>query len=374
MRRRGGSQVEPLRLYQLVVMLFTEAARIRDTDTMPDIRAFQEYLIKHFSELQHRVLASGIAESQWDKARYALCTLLDEAVSDTGWGAGVWARNSLLMHFYGENHGGERFFSLLEQIELDLPREQQLAEVFYLCLALGLEGRYRIQPDGNTQLESIRRRLYLTLNERRVHESEPRKRFFSRFWRNRTIVLGTLSLLVFSVSCISLAYFQTALEHQHQRLQKLAIKENQPNWAQQLADTEAADIRSGALQLVKKDDGVRVILSSGAYFASGSADISAAQRELLQRLGNSIQRLPVSVRVIGHSDNLASGHKWRSNQVLSLARARTVMKALTLPLRFTVTAEGRGSSEPLVANDNADNRARNRRVDIFITPLNLVSR
>ncbi|CAI2398884.1 Inner membrane lipoprotein YiaD precursor [Serratia proteamaculans] len=364
-------EVQPPRLYQLASVLLTEAVRIRDIRTMPDIAAFQAGLIELFVDLECKVLKAGISEQLWDKARYALCTLLDETVSDTPWGAGVWARNSMLMHFYGENLGGERFFSLLEQVEQNVPEELPLAEIFYLCLALGLEGRYRIQPDGEKKLVFVRRQLYMKINEFNDIEPEQpgwRRVFFARH-KQKVLPVSIIffALLIFGMLQLGL---QTSLEHQRQRLQGILAHERQHNWVLQLAEIESADIRSGALQLVKEGEAVRIILNNGAFFASGSAEIPVFQRDVLKRLGNSIQSLPVRVSVVGHSDNIASGRKWPSNQVLSQARARAVMSALALRSTFPVVAEGKGDREPLVSNDNADNRARNRRVEIFITPLN----
>ena len=50
-------------------------------------------------------------------ARYVVCTMLDEAASrDTPWGAGVWARQSLLVMFHNETWGGEKVFQLLARL------------------------------------------------------------------------------------------------------------------------------------------------------------------------------------------------------------------------------------------------------------------
>jgi outer membrane protein OmpA-like peptidoglycan-associated protein len=71
------------------------------------------------------------------------------------------------------------------------------------------------------------------------------------------------------------------------------------------------------------------------------------------------------VRVVGHTDNTGSD---AINEPLSLRRADTVR--LFLEDRGIKTSRietvGRGSREPLAANDTADNRARNRRVEIFL--------
>ncbi len=50
-------------------------------------------------------------------ARYALCTVIDEAVLNTPWGAqSDWAGQSLLVTFHRESGGGDKFFRVLERV------------------------------------------------------------------------------------------------------------------------------------------------------------------------------------------------------------------------------------------------------------------
>ena len=76
------------------------------------------------------------------------------------------------------------------------------------------------------------------------------------------------------------------------------------------------------------------------------------------------------VTVAGHTDNVPiSTKRFRSNWDLSTARAVSVAHELleNAPLdetRFVVI--GHADTRPLAPNDTAENRARNRRVDISI--------
>lgn len=356
--------------HQLAEGIFVEAARLHALPQMPNLSALRQRLIAYLTDFQRQVADAGLSAPQIYMAHYALCTLLDEAIGDTGWGRGVWGSNSLLMHFYGESHGGERFFSLLEQAE-EVGNESLIA-LFYLCLVLGLEGRYRILPDGEAQLMAIRQRLYRRLNTQcRAPAPQGWRRFFSRLGGRRNWLCGAALLGLASVCLLQLSLL-SAVDRQHQRLQTLVATPRQPALVHLLADALAEDIRNGALELAAEGRGARIILNSGAFFASGGTEISPLQRNLLQRLAANLQPLPVAVRIVGHSDNVSVSRKWQSNRALSLARARTVMDALAPPdteSPFSLVAEGRGADEPLVANDNADNRARNRRVEIYITPL-----
>uniref|UniRef100_UPI0035C666F8 type IVB secretion system protein IcmH/DotU n=1 Tax=Serratia quinivorans TaxID=137545 RepID=UPI0035C666F8 len=369
--RTGRAKIRsPVSPHQLAEGIFVEAVRLSELRSMANLPALRQRLGAQLTDFQRQAADAGLSPQQVYMANYALCTLLDEAIGDTGWGSGVWGSNSLLMHFYGESHGGERFFSLLAQAEE--ANNESLLALFYLCLALGLEGRYRVLPDGEAQLMTIRQRLYRRLNTQcRVPAPQGWRRFFSRLGGRRSWLCG-VALLGLASACLLQLNLLSAVDHQHQRLQTLAAAPRQPSLVQLLATALAEDIRNGALELAAEGRGARIILNSGAFFASGGTEISPLQRNVLQRLAANLQPLPVAVRIVGHSDNVSVSRKWQSNRALSLARARTVMHALAPPdaeSSFSLVAEGRGADEPLVANDNADNRARNRRVEIYITPL-----
>ena len=74
---------------------------------------------------------------------------------------------------------------------------------------------------------------------------------------------------------------------------------------------------------------------------------------------------PTMVRVVGHTDNTGSD---AINDPLSLRRAESVRGYLAdRGVRSDrIEVAGRGSREPLVSNDTAESRAKNRRVEIFL--------
>jgi chemotaxis protein MotB len=76
------------------------------------------------------------------------------------------------------------------------------------------------------------------------------------------------------------------------------------------------------------------------------------------------------MRIEGHTDNVPiRTAKFRSNWELSTARASTVIAFLIETLAYDPTqlsAAGYGEFHPRAPNDSAENRARNRRVDIVI--------
>jgi chemotaxis protein MotB len=115
---------------------------------------------------------------------------------------------------------------------------------------------------------------------------------------------------------------------------------------------------------------VTISLEGSVAFEPGVADINSKAFPALKGIGKLINKIPNAVRVEGHSDNAPiSTPKFPSNWELSIARAVNVTKHLIAhanvsPLRLS--AAGYGDSRPLLPNDTANHKAKNRRVEIVL--------
>jgi type VI secretion system protein ImpK len=114
-----------------------------------------------------------------------------------------------------------------------------------------------------------------------------------------------------------------------------------------------------------------VRIRGDGLFDSGSTAIKPVHHTLLLRIAEALKTEPGKVLVTGHTDNIPIKRSLRfpSNWHLSQQRAEAVVKMLVAAgagaaERFT--AEGRADKEPLVSNDTAEGRARNRRVEIIL--------
>ena len=107
-----------------------------------------------------------------------------------------------------------------------------------------------------------------------------------------------------------------------------------------------------------------VPLQGKVFFDFSSKDITKESEDILRQLISEFYLRGKTVMVItGHADNVGTNE---FNQKLSLERAESVRKKLIL---FGMNADqvsisGKGEEEPLVPNDSAENRAKNRRVEI----------
>jgi type VI secretion system protein ImpK len=133
----------------------------------PDLGQLRERLAQAVRTFETEAREAGVPVESIAAARYALCTLLDEAIAGTAWGSGVWGSRSLLVAFHNEASGGEKFFLVLQRLSEDPARHLDLLELMYLCLALGLEGRFRLADQGQAQLATLRERLLQLIRQHR---------------------------------------------------------------------------------------------------------------------------------------------------------------------------------------------------------------
>ncbi len=116
--------------------------------------------------------------------------------------------------------------------------------------------------------------------------------------------------------------------------------------------------------------GIQLILDDRLLFDSGSADLTPAGRSLLHKVAKVIRPLDRYIRVEGHTDNVPiATRRYPSNWDLSTARAVRVVKYMVLRGGIApqhLAAAGYGASRPRAANDTAENRLKNRRVEIIL--------
>lgn len=128
-------------------------------------------------------------------------------------------------------------------------------------------------------------------------------------------------------------------------------------------------IKSGRVKVIPTERGFAISLVSDYQFASGSADLNPDAMPVLQEVSDFLMKIPNSIVVEGHSDNLpVDPSKWSSNWQLSAARAVAVVQTLQdygiAPDRMSGAAYG--DTRPVQSNDTPEGRAFNRRVDIVI--------
>lgn len=135
---------------------------------------------------------------------------------------------------------------------------------------------------------------------------------------------------------------------------------------EQKRQMEEATAGTGVAVTQTPDNRLKLDIPSDISFAVGRADIQPNFRTILDTFATGLANNPASnVTIIGHTDSTGTD---AVNNPLSLNRAASVRDYLSARsvAASRITIEGRGSREPLVANDTAANKAKNRRVEIFV--------
>ncbi len=119
-------------------------------------------------------------------------------------------------------------------------------------------------------------------------------------------------------------------------------------------------------------EGMKVIVHvmENASFDSGLADVRKGFLPALTKIGNLIDNNSGEVTISGHTDNVPiANERFRSNWDLSTSRAVSVAHELLQVSELdpgNVIVTGHADTRPRAPNDTAENRAKNRRVDIAI--------
>ena len=135
---------------------------------------------------------------------------------------------------------------------------------------------------------------------------------------------------------------------------------------EQKRQMEEATAGTGVAVTQTADNRLKLDIPSDISFAVGRADIQSNFRTILDTFATGLVTNSASnVTVIGHTDSTGSD---AVNNPLSLNRAASVRDYLSSRgvASSRVAIDGRGSREPIAANDTAANKAKNRRVEIFV--------
>lgn len=135
---------------------------------------------------------------------------------------------------------------------------------------------------------------------------------------------------------------------------------------EQKKQMEEATAGTGVAVTQTEDNRLKLEIPSDISFDVGRADINPNFRAILDTFAKGLVSNPSSnVTIIGHTDSSGSD---AINNPLSLNRAASVRDYIVARGVATnrIAIDGRGSHEPLVANDTSANKAKNRRVEIFV--------
>lgn len=129
------------------------------------------------------------------------------------------------------------------------------------------------------------------------------------------------------------------------------------------------------LTVEQKNGKVYVSMENKLLFQTGSWTVGAEGRKAVVEVGKVLGQNPeISVLIEGHTDNdkfAGAMGQIENNWDLSTKRATSIVNILAENKAINkqgLTAAGRGEYAPLASNETAEGKAKNRRIEIILTP------
>jgi len=134
------------------------------------------------------------------------------------------------------------------------------------------------------------------------------------------------------------------------------------------------DFEGKGLTIEQRDGKVYVSMENKLLFGSGSWAVGTEGRKAVQQLGSVLGDNPdIAVLIEGHTDNVpyTGSGQVKGNWDLSTKRATAIVNILSENTNISpenLTAAGRGEHAPVATNDTAEGKAKNRRIEVILTP------
>ena len=370
-------------------------ARLRSVSSVPDPALLRERTVAEFRRFEEQLRAAGQPMDVIRASHYALCASVDDVVRNTPWGgSGPWADISLVAAFHGEVRSGERFFDVLAQLCQNQGRLLPVIELMYVCMSLGMQGRYRLSPRGPAELDRLREETYALIMRQRL----PAERGLSPHWRGVSApyrpLRGSVPVWVAATAglvLLALAYalFALRVNEASDRL-FAAVVVLPPGHMPTIARTApvmpvppapprsdardglraalASDVAQGLVEVVGTDAAPVLRMGAAGVFRSGSAVVEDRFVPMLARVGAAVKERGESATVAGYTDNQPIRTiAFPSNFQLSQARAQAAAAIIgTVVDPGRLTAEGRADADPIASNDTAAGREQNRRIEVIL--------
>jgi chemotaxis protein MotB len=163
---------------------------------------------------------------------------------------------------------------------------------------------------------------------------------------------------------------QTASEEQSQSNNQNSSQEVVAERIRKVAQQLEKQIVDGAIEMELLGQQITIRIRENGSFSAGSAFLQPQFVPILRKIGSLLADMPGDIEVSGHSDSQQiSNELYRSNWDLSSQRAVAVAEELRRADGFDesrMSVVGKADTAPLDEGDEAQNRSRNRRVEISI--------
>jgi len=228
------------------------------------------------------------------------------------------------------------------------------------------------------------------MKKQKEEVEEPSAPFWMVTYSDMVTLLLVFFILILSYSTIELEKFKGAMssmkgalgvmpemESANKKDKKINIQRKLTSKEQylerkidRLEDVIIENNLQASVEIEVTNSGIHIRLGDNVLFDLGKARIKSAAHPVLSGIAETVRGEFSEVYVEGHTDNIPiNTPRFPTNWELSTARALSVVRFFhdkeDIPAA-NLAAVGHGEHRPLVPNNSPQNRAKNRRVEIFI--------
>jgi type VI secretion system protein ImpK len=176
---------------------------MREAEDLGEPSALRKLINYYINLFEKNCKAIGMPQDSIIEAKYAIVALIDETVLSVGGACrDYWLTKPMQLDYFGDNIAGEEFYEKLKKIMLQPEKKKDVLEVYFLCLSLGFEGKYKlynpeeritIMEELGKKIRRTRTRLSAELSPHgrraEVASFKKEKKIFIPFWITGAIAL-----------------------------------------------------------------------------------------------------------------------------------------------------------------------------------------
>jgi chemotaxis protein MotB len=165
------------------------------------------------------------------------------------------------------------------------------------------------------------------------------------------------------------------MQEDAEELQKLLLKfaRNAETRFTDFSEDQVMEMKNIKVNFLEK--GITVYLPNALFFKAGEAEINSLSKSVLNLLGDWVREKPYNIKIEGHTDNTKSNStQFPSNWELSVTRAVNIMRYyIEKKIRSSkkISAFGYSEYQLFVPNDSAENKKKNRRMEVVFEKQNI---
>lgn len=326
------------------------------------LQEFRDTVVDLVNAQEGRARALGVSEESFKQARFAVLSWVDETVFNSNWPhRAEW--QYLMLTYYRTSNAGEEFFQHLDRLR---PQDNQIREIYYLCLSLGFQGKYAFSSEQQG-LKDIKRALYKQL----ASTSGDIRQSYQRLFPEAYVKVEAApppkkpGAWLYYVAALAVPLVLAGVLWWMLRSQSESIVA-QLGTAPPLSLPHCVlvdELRQKSLRAVDEPEAVRITLESLSFPISGTTPSPQAEAKIGE-ISAILKRCGAEKKIVveGHASRERDTDE-EKNLRLSQERAETVRQAflrLGFP-RDRISAIGYGTSRPTSRDE-----AKNRRVEIVV--------